>query len=88
MNVSIILAHPDSGSFNHAIASAAADTTICSGASYALNGSASGGSGCDFSEALRYTELIEAERARLDRVDALVVRLEELLLHCQAEPSL
>ena len=49
---------------------------------------ASGGSGCDFSEALRYTELIEAERARLDRIDALVARLEELLPHCQAEPSL
>ena len=49
---------------------------------------ASGGSGCDFSEALRYTELIEDERARLDRIDGLVARLEELLLHRQEEPSL
>jgi hypothetical protein len=49
---------------------------------------ASGGSGCDFSEALRYTELIEDERARLERIDSLVSRLEELLLHRQEEPSL
>ena len=49
---------------------------------------ASGGSGCDFSEAFRYTELIEAERARLERIDGLVVRLEELLLHRQEEPAL
>jgi hypothetical protein len=49
---------------------------------------ASGGSGCDFSEALRYTELMEEERARLERIDELVARLEELLLHRQEEPSL
>lgn len=42
---------------------------------------ASGGSGTDFSEALRYTELIEQERARLERIDELVARLEEMLLH-------
>ena len=49
---------------------------------------ASGGRGCDFSEALRYTELREVERARLERIDELVVRLEELLLHRQEETSL
>ena len=47
---------------------------------------ASGGSGCDFSEAFRYTELIGAEKARLERIDGLVARLEELLLHRQEEP--
>lgn len=39
----------------------------------------SGGRGCDFSEALRYTELIEKERARLERIDGFVSKLEEVL---------
>jgi hypothetical protein len=38
---------------------------------------ATGGSGIDLAQAMRYTELIEEERARLSRLDALISDLEE-----------
>jgi hypothetical protein len=37
---------------------------------------ASGGFGCDFSEGLRYQELAEEERTRLERIDAMIEDLE------------
>lgn len=37
---------------------------------------ASGGFGCDFSEALRYQELAEEEKARLERIQAMIAELD------------